>query len=46
MHHALAMDADVRLLEGGDPLSAPPTDGKQREGVARKLLEDWIVVSP
>ena len=46
MNHALAVHADVGVLEGGDPLAAPATDGKQREGIARELLEDRVVVSP
>lgn len=46
MDDTLRVDADVGLLEGADPLSAPMAERKQRKRVARELLEDRIVVSP
>lgn len=45
MHDALRVHADVGVLERRNPLSAPPTVRKQREGIARELLEDRIVVA-
>lgn len=46
MNHPLRMDSDVRVLESLDSLPALPTIRKERECIARKLLEDGVVVSP
>jgi hypothetical protein len=46
MNHPLAVHADVGVLEGGNPLSASATYRKQRERIARELVEDRVVVSP
>ena len=43
MHDALEVHPNVRVLE---PFDAPPTTmaiGKEREGIARDLIEKWIV---
>jgi hypothetical protein len=44
MHHPLHVDPHVRILETLDPSSAPVTVREEREGVARNLLEDRVVV--
>jgi len=45
MHHTLHVDADVGVLETLDPLAAPVAIREKREGVARDLLEDRVVVA-
>lgn len=44
MHHSLHMDPHIRILEALDLSSAPVTIREEREGVARNLLEDRVVV--
>ena len=46
MHHALAVHADVGVLEGRNPFAASLTHGKQGKCVAGELFEDRVVVSP
>lgn len=46
MHDSLRVDTHVGFLEGTDALSAPMTERKEREGIARELLEERIVVTP
>jgi len=45
MHHSLHMDADVGVLEALDSPAAAVAIREQREGVARDLLEDRVVVT-
>lgn len=45
MHHALDMHADVGVLESLDGQPAPVAMRKERVGVTRNLVEDWIVVA-
>jgi len=45
VHDALHVDPHVRILEMLDLSSAPVTVREEREGVARNLLEDRIVVT-
>jgi hypothetical protein len=44
MDHALDVYPDVRVLDSLDALPAATAMGKEREGVARDLIENRIVV--
>ena len=44
MYHALDMYPDIRVLDALDALSAAMAMRKEREGVARDLIEDRIVM--
>ena len=43
VHHALHVHANIGVLEPLDALAAPSAAGKQREGVARDLLQPGVV---
>lgn len=45
MHDALNVHPNIRVLELLDALSAPVAMGKERERIARDLIENRIVVA-